>query len=167
MRNSNKRLRTDLERVKLLIASMKRKWGKQFEFIFMGTFFDKKGNYTGGFELADVFSSDNYKSYVSVIETMRDHHLEEQRYRHYIRLGEFRVICKNDSISEDYKNLLESSNADWIQAGETYVVTEAIEGPDGFNFRLRTLDGHQLKAPPPIEGYHSLRFVVCDYTKLN
>ena len=167
MSTLNKLLWTEIQKLKVAVARLKRRYGNECELIFMGSVYDSRGECQKSFDLVGVNVLTNYDSYINLLRLSYQRDFEKDRFRYFMKLGEFRVICVNDNMSDANKAFFEKEKADWIRNGETYIVTKITETIDGLMLSLRTVDGKVLNCPVPYEGYNSIRFRIEDYTKLN
>lgn len=162
-----KELWREIAKIRVTLSRLKKRLGVQFEFVFIGAYYDTKGNYKKGFELMDILTLSNYDGYIKMLQLQYQRHHERERFLNLSHLGEFLVKCINDNISEDNRKHFEREGGDWPVNGKVYVVTKVNQSIDGLCLQLRERDGKPLKCPEPYEGYHSIRFQVEDYTKLN
>ena len=160
-------LRNEIEKVKSILSELSTKYGRRVEFLLLGSIYDEDDVYDGGFESMSIANQRTFYYYREIIENAARQHRELLRFMEFARMGEFRVVCKNDNIDERKLREIEEERTHWVQKGKEYVVTHIIHNADGLTFQLRHLDGTPLDPPYPYEGYSSVRFDVADYSKLN
>jgi len=159
-------LKDEIKKIKESLQSLKGKYGEQVEYVLLGSVYEDK-IYQGGFEVMHVREQKTFYYYREVIKNASSRHRETLKFLDFARLGEFRVICKNDNIDEDKLEKLINSGGDWIVKGREYIVTKVTKNVDGLTFSIRELDGTPLIHSDSLDGYSSIRFDVSDYTKLN
>jgi len=162
-------LQKELNSIKKRLDSMVERYGSSFEFMFLATVFNSEKKYEFSVEGVKIVNSGNYSLYREIMDRYELRHRERLRFKHLIKIGEFRVVCVDDNISHENEEIFTEGHGDWLKRGETYVVIgvkdAVVEG--GLVFNLRNLDGEILHSPYPFLGYNSTRFVPDDYTQLN
>lgn len=139
------------------------------EYSLIWTKYKEDGRYEFGNHQYCILSENNLDIYKDALIALKHTLKESKRFEPICNLSEFRVVCKNDEMSQDIRESLIRNGGDWIRRDETYVVEKKQKNMlvGGYTFHLRNLKGESLIAPFPFEGFHSSRFVLSDYTKLN
>lgn len=111
----------------------------------------------------------NLDTYKTVLSELKQELLEQDRFSSVANLKEFQVLCINDTIATEILQLVEKAQSDWIIMGGKYTVFKVKKsiGQPGYTFSLKNDKGVKMKPPYPFQGWHSSRFRLVDYTKLN
>jgi hypothetical protein len=162
-----------VERYNKLTADLKalgQEFGLSEYNLFFTKYDDESGKYQWGYHNYKIQHPSNIDAYQHKLNGLKATLFEEQRFSEFLNLKEFNVECLDDNMSQELRDIQIRQGGDWIRRGETYTVWKRgkpIGDAGGFTFFLKDREGQCLVPPFPFEGWHSSRFKVVDYTKLN
>lgn len=152
----------ELLKIQKRLEELHEKYKTSFEFVFLTTVYDEKKRMYDGMNISYVLNDNNYRVYVNNLEANRKKAFESSRFEFYLKLGNVRVVCVDNSIGFDDHRIYEENDCDWLEYNESYFITNYNELHDGYAFQLKKLDGTLMRCPPQFSGYHSCRFMIDD-----
>src|ERR1035437_6471155 len=110
MMKTDDKLATEMSKIHEKIKKLRKEYGNKFEYVFFLTQYTNNGEFVSGIHESYIQSVVNHDIYSEFLMRSKFNRTELIRFKEYMRLGKFRVFCKNASVTPEFKKELKSNS---------------------------------------------------------